>query len=186
MKLKIIAGLYHGRKLLEFKYKNIRPSKNIVRDAMFNIIGKSICNANVLDLFAGSGAIGIEAISRGASFVYFVDNNFKAIEIIKKNLEKIEISSDNYKIINCDYKKAIKEIKNNKKIKFDIVIIDPPYQKNEYVKIFNLLNEILNEKIIIIIESVFLDLKLFDFIKNKYQIKQKKYGKTLLTIFKKF
>lgn len=186
MELKIIAGLYHGRKLLKFNDKNIKPSKNIVRNAIFNILNKNICNAKVLDLFAGSGAIGIEAISRGANFVYFVDKNINAIKIIKKNLKKINININNYKIINCDYKKAIKKF-NNKKIKFDIIIIDPPYKRNEYVRIFNLLNEnnILNKKIIIIIESnIYLNLKLFNFVKNKYQIKQKKYGQTLLTIFK--
>ena len=86
MELKIIAGLYHGRKLLKFNDKNIKPSKNIVRNAIFNILNKNICNAKVLDLFAGSGAIGIEAISRGANFVYFVDKNINAIKIMARML----------------------------------------------------------------------------------------------------
>ena len=147
MELKIIAGLYRGRKLLKFNDKNIKPSKNIVRNAIFNILNKDICNAKVLDLFAGSGAIGIEAISRGANLVYFVNKNINATEIIKKNLKKISINTNNYKVINCDYKKAIKKF-NNKKIKFDIIIIDPPYKKNEYVRILYLLNKnsIINKK----------------------------------------
>ena len=79
-----MLDLYHGRKLLKFNDKDIKLSKNIVRNAIFNILNKDICNTKVLDLFAGSGAIGIEAISRGANPVYFVDKILMLLKLLKK------------------------------------------------------------------------------------------------------
>lgn len=186
MALTIIAGIYKKRKLLKCNHQNIKPTKNIVRSAIFNCIQNNIKNANFLDLFAGSGIIGIEAISREAHWVYFVEKEKEITKTILKNLKKLEIH--NAKVINSDYQKAIIFFKKNK-ISFDIIMIDPPYtyQKDKYVYIINLLckNKILKKETILILESV--NFKITDkfFQNNFFIIKQKKYGKSLLTILKK-
>lgn len=182
MELRIIAGLYQKRKLLKYNHKNIKPTKNIVRGAIFNIIRNDIKNAIFLDLFAGSGVIGIEAISRGANFVYLIEKEKEIANIIQKNLKKFKIR--NAKIVNSDYQKAIFFLKN-RKINFDIVMIDPPYtySKKEYINIINLLikNKIFKKKSIIILESK-IEIS-NNILNNKLTIvKQRRYGKTLLTI----
>ena len=89
--LTIIAGIYKKRKLLKCNHKNVKPTKNIVHSAIFNCIQHSIKNAKVLDLFAGRGVIGIEAISRGAHSVYFVEKEKEIVKTIQKNLKFIMI-----------------------------------------------------------------------------------------------
>ena len=178
--LKIISGKYKNKTLLPFKNKIVKPTKNIVRKAIFDIIKNNIENANVLDLFSGSGALGIEALSRNANFVYFVDKNLKTINYIKKNLFFLNIK--NAKTLNIDYIAAIKKFAKNK-VKFDIILVDPPYCFNnkQYQTIINLFkkNNILNKKTIIILESSFIILNLnFKYKKIKYY----KYGKTFLTV----
>ena len=87
--MRIISGLFKGRRLTAPNGLTIRPTPDKVKGAIFNIIGERIIESSFLDLFAGTGAIGIEALSRGAREVIFVDNSIKAINIIKENLQKI-------------------------------------------------------------------------------------------------
>ncbi|NGX33872.1 MAG: Ribosomal RNA small subunit methyltransferase D [Candidatus Anoxychlamydiales bacterium] len=120
MSLKILAGKFKGKKLLTTT--DIRPATSLVRDAIFNISQNFIQNANFLDVFSGSGALGLEALSRGARFSTFIDKNFKSCQIIKKNIKTLCVEEQT-KIIKKDAIKAIKSLKNS----FDVITIDPPF-----------------------------------------------------------
>ena len=123
--MRIIAGVYKGRKLLELKEEGVRPTLDRVRENLFNILSSKIKDCDFLDLFAGSGAIGIEALSRGARNVTFVDKNPKIIAHIKKNLTIIK---QDCQCLVSDYKSALKKISDS----YDIVYVDPPYSFDSY------------------------------------------------------
>lgn len=132
--MRVISGKYKGKKLLGFNIDGTRPTMDRVKESLFSIIQNNIKGSIVLDLFAGSGSLGIEALSNGAKSCYFVDNNIELINIIKNNVVGI---NDEINIIKSDYKNALKIFKNDN-IKFDIIFLDPPYK-------LNLINECLNE-----------------------------------------
>jgi len=119
--MRIIAGKYRGRKLLPPKDDAIRPTGDRVKETVFNVIQFRVGGSRVLDLFSGSGALGIEALSRGADEVVFVDNSLSAVNLIKRNLERVE---GKHSVRHCDYKDALIAQSG----KFDIIFIDPPYQ----------------------------------------------------------
>ncbi|MDD3392714.1 MAG: 16S rRNA (guanine(966)-N(2))-methyltransferase RsmD [Bacilli bacterium] len=123
--MRVISGKYKGSNLLGHDINGTRPTMDRVKESMFAMIQSYIKEAIVLDLFAGSGALGIEALSNGANTCYFVDNNGKAIEIIKNNLNKIKVT-EKTSIIKSSYIEALKKF-NKQQIKFDIIILDPPY-----------------------------------------------------------
>ncbi len=124
--IRVIAGLYKGRKLKYTKYLEIRPTSQLVKESLFNILGNErVRKSNFLDGFCGTGAIGIEAISRGAKFVLFIDHNEKALKLLKANIEICGIK-EGYEIIKKEFNIAVNEI-SKKGLLFDIVFIDPPY-----------------------------------------------------------
>lgn len=128
--MRIISGKARGTKLYTLEGIEItRPTLDRVKESMFNIINNEIYGATVLDLFAGSGAIGLEFASRGANKVYMCDNSKQAIEIINKNVQKthLEEVSNIYK---GDYQEMLIKLKSKK---FDLIYIDPPYKTN-YIK----------------------------------------------------
>ena len=127
--MRVISGSARGKKLVSLEGTNTRPTLDRVKEALFNIIQFDITGTNFLDLFAGSGAIGIEAISRGANSVTFCDNSAEAIKVIKTNIANTR-SSDRATVINKDYIQALKFLAEKNK-KFDIIYIDPPY-KSEF------------------------------------------------------
>ena len=120
------------------------------------MLGETIINRKVLDLFSGSGSLGIEALSRGCQFAYFVDNSFKSINLIKKNLELLENLKKSCKIIKSD---AVDFLKKNKSIIWDFIFIDPPYKIESRVisELCGIFSEkkITNESTIIIYEFFF-------------------------------
>lgn len=118
--MRVISGIYKGRRLLSPKDDRIRPTTDRIKETLFNILQFRISGARVLDLFSGTGALGIEALSRGASEVIFADNNSNSIKLIKQNLEKIE---GNYKVWQLSYIDAIMRCEG----KFDIIFLDPPF-----------------------------------------------------------
>jgi 16S rRNA (guanine966-N2)-methyltransferase len=125
--IRVIAGIYKGRKLKYSKDSEIRPTSQLVKESLFNIIGnEKIAGSYFLDGFCGTGAIGIEAISRGASYVAFIDNNEIAIRLLKENLNICEIK-EGYEIIKMEFNRGVIEL-SKKGIFFDIVFIDPPYE----------------------------------------------------------
>ena len=128
--MRIISGKARGTKLYTLEGIETRPTLDRVKESVFNIIQQDIEGAIVLDLFSGSGAIGLEMLSRGAKKAILCDNSKKAIEIIKKNTEKTHMI-EKAEIYNLDFKDAIEKVKNQK---FDIIYLDPPYNTDFIVQ----------------------------------------------------
>lgn len=149
--MRIISGKAKGTKLYTLDGLDTRPTLDRVKESVFNIIFKYIENAKVLDLFAGSGAIGLEFASRGAKEVILCDNSKAASEIIKKNIVKTHLE-EKAKLYNMDFQELIKKIKGEK---FDIIYLDPPY-KTDFIKmaIDELIkNEAIHNETLIIAET---------------------------------
>ena len=127
--MRIISGKARGTNLYTLQGTNTRPTLDRVKESIFNIISERIYDSKVLDLFSGSGAIGLEFASRGAKEVVLCDNSKKAIEIIQKNIQKTHLE-DKVRVYNCDFGELLSEIQNEK---FDIIYLDPPY-KTDYIK----------------------------------------------------
>ena len=175
--MRIVGGIYKGRVLCPFEKIGVRPTSDMTRESLFNILQNVIPGARVLDLFAGTGAIGIEALSRGAGEVVINDASRDAIALIKKNLEKLKIENG-VSITNYD---ALTLISKGQKT-FDVVYIDPPYQSEIYDKVLGEIYKILSEDGIVVVESE-------KPIENDYQglIKydNRKYGRAYLTFYRK-
>ena len=177
--MRVVSGAAKGRKLTPPPEDSIiRPTSDRVKEAIFDIIQFDIEGRKVLDLFAGSGQLGIEALSRGAKLVAFVDESASAIKLIRQNIEKCENSFENaqYYVYQSD---AILFLK--RKEKYDVIIIDPPYMTNLIKKSMETI--IMVDKLefggIIICESSQPQGKI-----NGYSEKVYKYGKTYVTVFR--
>ena len=173
--MRIISGKYKGKKLRGFNIEGTRPTMDRIKESLFGMIQTHIPNSIVLDLFAGSGSLGLEAISNGAKKCYLIDKNIEAIKIIKENSQNID---ENLKIMNIDYKKFLK----NTEEKFDIIFLDPPYKENQMDKSLRIIEErdLLNEKGIVICEYEIGNPKT-----NLKLIKEKSYGPKKIKIFEK-
>lgn len=180
--MRIISGKYRSR-LIEYpQFKDkVRPTKDRVREAVFNILRNDIENKMVLDLFAGSGAYGLEAISNRCKYAYFVDKFNESIKVIKKNIHALGIQ--NYFLIEEDYSTAILNFKNNKVV-FDIVFIDPPYKMDVYNDIveYFIENQIISDCGIFVLEC---NKKLELCCNDLFQIKEYKYSDTLIYILRR-
>ena len=181
--MKITSGRYKYRNI-EIP-RGIRPTTEKVREAVFSMINAWIPDAEVLDLFAGSGAMGLEALSRGAARCTFVESNRQNQKVLQYNIDKCgaaEIS----KVIGRDFAAALGEIAGKNRINaFDVVIIDPPYEKTEfYDTAMQLLQEygLINESSIVVCEHLY-DNKLSDTYDNLQKIKEKKYGTIGVDVF---
>ena len=143
--MRVISGKARGTKLNSIEDISTRPTLDRVKESLFNIIQNKIPESTVLDLFAGSGSIGIECISRGANNVYFCEKSHIASKMIYQNLEKTKFLNE-AEVIEKDYKIALKML-SEKGISFDIIYIDPPYMKDiavysvEQILSLNLLKE---------------------------------------------
>lgn len=179
--MRIISGKYKGKKIDGFDIDGTRPTQDRVKESLFAIIQNDLKDAIILDLFAGSGNLGIEALSNGAYQAYFVDNNTKCIEIIKNNLKTI---NEETKVLNFDYKKALEYFYENK-INFDIIFLDPPYNLEclDYILDKIIEYNILNDDGIIVCEYEFDNFK--DEYKNLELEKEKKYGYKNIRIYRK-
>lgn len=180
--MKIISGIYKGRNLVGYDIDGTRPTMERVKESLFAIIQNEVRDSVVLDLFSGSGNLGIEALSEGASYAYLVDSNIKAVKAINENVSKMNIT--NCTVIKNDYKKALFEL-SKKEVKFDLIFLDPPYKTNyieESVKIIDEYN-LLSDKGIIVCENSDIDRIIYP---TTYQsVKTKKYGDKWVVIIKK-
>lgn len=125
--MRIIAGKYRGRAIRTLRLKDVRPTQDKVREALFNILSGRVIGTRFLDLFAGYGGVGLEALSRGAKEVIFVEERQGPGRIIQDNLESLG-EEKNASVFKVDVLKAI-EIFSRKKVGFDIIFADPPYYK---------------------------------------------------------
>ena len=179
--MRIISGKLKGRNIKGFDIEGTRPTMDRVKESVFSMIQNYLNNSIVLDLFSGSGNLGIEAISNGAKLVYFNDKNNKCIKVIKDNLMNFNVL-ENSIITNMDYKEALNYYKNNN-IKFDIVFLDPPYKENiiNEILFFMLDNSILNNNSIVVCELTNKEI----FINDKLKlVKERKYGDKYILIYK--
>lgn len=122
--MRVISGKYRGLELKGHDIFGTRPTMDRVKESLFASIQRHIKNSACLDLFSGSGALGIEALSMGARTCYFVDNNKIAIKTLEDNLKRLKVVEEYHLLLN-DYTEALKSFKD--KIKFDIIFLDPPY-----------------------------------------------------------
>lgn len=175
--MRVISGKYKGKKIEGFNIDGTRPTMDRVKESVFGSIQNYVKDSVCLDLFAGSGSLGIEALSNGASCCYFVDHGSVAYKTLEQNLKLIEEETYTYKM---DYQKALQTF-YEKNITFDIIFLDPPYALNlisdalKKIKEYNLLKE---DGIVICEyeqEKIVTD---FSCIKNK------KYGSTYISIYK--
>ena len=183
--MKILTGKFRGKNF--YMPANVRPSQNILRKAIFDILGHDLEGLRVLELFAGSGAVGLEALSLGAKEAVFVDHDPKCIEVIEKNVNLLfpegYDSDQEWEIAPTDAFLAIKQL-SNKNSKFDIIFLDPPYLKELAKKILNLLlaYDIVHANSFLVVQHDIREL-LPDISQKFNLIKRKNYGKNCLTIF---
>ena len=152
--MRIVAGKYRHRLIIyPDDATHTRPTKDRVREAIFSALG-NISNARVLDLYAGSGAMGIEALSRGATHAVFVDISPIAIKTIKENIANLKIDNNEYEVIENKDVSAIEYLKE-KGQPFDLIILDPPYEEGQYEVVVAKLNEahLISENAIIVMEA---------------------------------
>ncbi|MBQ1307503.1 MAG: 16S rRNA (guanine(966)-N(2))-methyltransferase RsmD [Erysipelotrichaceae bacterium] len=174
--LRVIAGKYKGRKLIAPAGEHTKPTKDMVKEALFSSLG-SLYGKRMLDLFCGSGSIGIEALSRGADAVSFVDNSSEAIGAVRDNLSVLGEKQSVHNMDVFDYLKS-------DDTQFDVVFLDPPYHFERARKLFTTLRESgkLNKNALIVYESGS-DEKINDQAVGFKLIKEKKYGITKLFYF---
>jgi len=122
--MRVIAGIYKGRRLKAPSWEGLRPTSDKLRETLFNILAPRVAGARVLDAYAGTGAIGIEALSRGASHVTFVEHDRRAQALIAGNLALCGVPADAYVIIRASVSRALDDLH---RAPFDIMIFDPPY-----------------------------------------------------------
>jgi 16S rRNA (guanine966-N2)-methyltransferase len=180
--LRIIAGEFKGKKLIPIKGAKIRPTSDKIKAAIFNILGSSVKDKKILDLFSGTGALGIEAVSRGARFCVFIDNDKYSLSIVNKNVKLCRIQNRT-RIIKKDIVSSDKII-DYANYPFDILFLDPPYKEN-----------IIDSVIKKIGKTIFEDLKVTIIAEHSIKIKPseiiapfilydiRKYGKTAVSFF---
>ena len=148
--MRVISGIARGTKLDSRESISTRPTLDRIKENMFNLIQDKVRDSVVLDLFAGSGQLGIEALSRGADRAYFCDIDRDDIVFLNKNIAKTRLTEKSI-VLNEDFKKVL----NTVNTKFDLIFIDPPYKSNFVEESINLIYEksILNDDGLIIIET---------------------------------
>lgn len=182
--LRVISGEAKGHRLKTIKGNSTRPTSDRVKESLFNIISGYILDSNVLDLFAGTGNLGIEALSRGAYSAVFVDLSVECFNIINENLVHTKLA-DRATVITGEAVNVLDRLKVQNK-KFDIIFLDPPYNKNliqETLKIIDK-NDIISDNGIVIAEKDIADIIPEEQGTLKL-IRNQKYGDTVLAFYKK-
>src|SRR5580765_4485576 len=131
--MRIVAGKYRSRILKSLKGNALRPTSDRLRETLFDVLGPNVVGSRFLDIFAGTGAVGIEALSRGASQVVFIENHAPAAVLIRRNLESLAITSG-AQVLPLDALRALEKIARKHKptdVPFDFVFLDPPYAEEE-------------------------------------------------------
>ena len=175
--MRIVGGIYKGRTLTAFDGDKIRPTADKVRESLFNILQFKIAGASFLDLFAGTGAMGIEALSRGADSVTFNDASRESLKVLKTNLEKLKVT-EKITVKNFD---AVTLLKSSTQ-KFDIIYVDPPYKTTLGLDALKVAENAIKENGVIIFE----DEKPFNGEISALKVTdRRKYGRVHLTFFVK-
>ncbi|MDE7330221.1 MAG: 16S rRNA (guanine(966)-N(2))-methyltransferase RsmD [Clostridia bacterium] len=175
--MRIISGKYRGMKLAEFAGRDIRPTADRVKESLFNILYGEIAGARALDLFCGSGNLGIECLSRGAEFVHFNDISADSVKVLKENLKRLK--EESYSVTNLDYSVCLARASG-----FDLIFIDPPYKSDAGLRALEIIGAkgILNEDGVAVFER---DRPFDGEIGGLRVTDERKYGITYLTFFKR-
>lgn len=183
--MRIITGRARGTKLNTLEGLNTRPTSERTKEAIFSMIQFEVAESkNVLDLFAGSGQMGLEALSRGASKATFVDRERDAISVIKQNVTKTRFEN-NSMVVMSEFEEFLNRVAN--KEKYDLIFLDPPYASEFIIKAINCLirNKLLENDTIVVCESQSFDFIETNVIKENFKIiKQAKYGIAYVAILK--
>lgn len=177
--MRIISGKYRSLVLAGFKGGDIRPTADRVKENLFNIISARVPSARVLDLFCGSGALGLECISRGAAEVHFNDVSRESLAVLGKNLKKLRGESC-YKVTNLDFKLCL----SGAKTQYDIIFLDPPYRTEAGAEALNIIasRSLLSDGGIAVLER---DRPFSGEAEGLGMYDERKYGITYLSFFKK-
>ncbi len=186
--MRIISGTARGRKLFRPRYANsIRPTTDRAREALFSIIGPEIKKKTFLDLFAGTGAVGCEALSRNGRSSCFIDSSTHAIDLIKKNVTLIPNGTEKATIIRHDLRKGIPEgrLVEQADVPFDIIFADPPYEKGLSAAILTSLNRcsLLAKQLLVIIEEK-KDVILPEVLPRLQQVDTRTYGDSVFHFYR--
>lgn len=177
--MRIIAGKLKGRKIIAGPDNRIRPTSDRVKEAIFSMISPYLEDAVVIDLFSGTGNLGLEAISRGVYFVYFGDKFRESMNIIKKNIEICQVEKQSNTILG-----SWDQVLNRIPHPVDIIFLDPPYQSGLIEKCINKIESLsLLKKNGIIVTEYRVDEPLPMIVDTFNKIKEKKYGNTMITIY---
>lgn len=177
--MRVITGTARGKRLKTLEGLDVRPTSDRVKEAIFSILQFEIEGANILDLFAGSGQLGIETISRGARSVTFIDNNKQALAVVKENLTQLGfLAQSKVLFMNAeDFLLTTGDL-------FDIVFLDPPYSKDIINKLSGTLPRAISENSIIICETANTDI-IPETIGKLNKRKDYIHGKVRITIYRK-
>lgn len=179
--MRIITGEYRGRKLETPMGNHVRPTSDKVKESIFNLLMNDIWDAVCVDLFAGTGGLGLEALSRGARKCYFCDNSRDSISLIKKNIAKCNAQNKSI-VLPGDFTRALTGLKEQA----DIFILDPPYKEGLYEKCLSIIDtlDLLTDEGIIIAEHGARD-DVPGAVGNLVKIKDKRYGTIMISIYRK-
>ncbi len=186
--MRVIAGKYKGRKLNAPEDNNIRPTSDKAKEALFSILTNEIYGSRVLDLFAGTGGIGIEALSRGAEYCAFADYSRKSLALVRENLQHCKVEEPT-KILPGEYTKVLKnlgdKIADGLEKPFDIIVLDPPYSKGMLDEAFRLIRDgqVLADEGTIVAEHR-KDEDLAEEIHGFERVKERRYGIVKLSIYR--
>lgn len=177
--MRIIAGAYKGRKLSPPSDLTVRPTPDRVKEALFSILGSQVIDAVVLDLFAGSGNLGLEALSRGARKCYFGDSSRESIRLIHDNVSHCKAESLSH-IIQGDYRNVLAQLRE----KMDLVFVDPPYRNQLWMDVLGILSEkeLMNPDGLIVLEHP-REVEFPQEVNNFRKIKEARYGTVVLSIY---
>ena len=180
--LRIIGGKFKGRKLAAFRGQSVRPTSDRVRESLFNILPVAWEGKTVLDLFAGTGGLGIEAISRGACRVVFIESHLHAIRTLEKNIAALNLA-DCCEVLQCSVEKGLSLLGKANRI-FDVIFLDPPYEGGLADTSLSLLgsSDILNADGVIVVEHYSKEELSSEYYKL-YRSGQRMYGKTGISFF---
>jgi len=182
--MRIIGGKYKGKRIKSLPKREdtklLRPTTDRVKESVFSILNNYLEGVKFLDLFAGTGNVGIEALSRGAGKVIFVENDKRFCKLIKENLEKLGVERDRYEVICDDYVNALKRLARRGE-KFDFIYADPPYEKGFYTRIVHMVKNLslLDEDGLLILEEPKKSPFLPD--NEEWIVERRGYGTTLVT-----
>jgi len=180
--MKIISGIYKGRNIIGYDIEGTRPTQDRVRESLFGMIQNYLIDSEVLDLFAGTGSLGLESLSNGAMSATFVDINQKCTNNIKKIINLFQVKEETL-VLNLDYKKALQYLYENKK-SFDLIFLDPPYRYQNIEELLIKIKEmnLIKEDGLVVCEYE------NDELKEEYpsykKLKEKKYGFKTISIYK--